>query len=81
MLQERQSVERLETFDISLSPGQRYYINPGSVDQPRDVIPMASYKIYDTETKKVYIEKAEYNHEVVRKKSLKQAFLLTLLIV
>ncbi|KHE92089.1 MAG: putative phosphoesterase [Candidatus Scalindua brodae] len=69
MLAERESSERLETFDISIKPGQRYYINPGSVGQPRDGIPMASYKIYDTETKTVYMEKAEYNIEGVRKKN------------
>ncbi len=70
MLAERGSSERLETFDVSIKPGQRYYINPGSVGQPRDGIPMASYKIYDTETKKVYLEKAEYDREGVRKKIL-----------
>ncbi len=73
MLAERESAERMETFDVSLDPGQRYYINPGSVGQPRDGIPMASYKIYDTETKKVYMEKAEYNIEGVRKKILEAA--------
>ena len=70
MLTERESSERMETFDVSIKPGQRYYINPGSVGQPRDGIPMASYKIYDTETKKIYMEKAEYNREGVRKKIL-----------
>lgn len=70
MLAERGSSERLETFDVSIKPGQRYYINPGSVGQPRDGIPMASYKIYDTETKKVYMEKAEYDREGVKKKIL-----------
>ncbi len=70
MLAERDSSERLESFDVSIKTGQRYYINPGSVGQPRDGIPMASYKIYDTETKKVYMEKAEYDREGVRKKIL-----------
>ncbi len=70
MLTEDESVERLETFDVSLDPGQRYYINPGSVGQPRDGFPMAAYKIYDTEKKKVYMEKAEYDIEVVRIKIL-----------
>ncbi len=70
MLAERESSERLETFDVSIKSGQRYYINPGSVGQPRDGIPMASYKIYDTETKKAYLEKAEYDREGVRKKIL-----------
>ncbi len=70
MLAERESSERMETFDVSIKSGQRYYINPGSVGQPRDGIPMASYKIYDTETNKIYMEKAEYDREGVRKKIL-----------
>ncbi|MBC8548449.1 MAG: metallophosphoesterase [Candidatus Brocadiales bacterium] len=73
MLAERESSERLETFNVSLEPGLRYYINPGSVGQPRDGIPMASYKIYDTAAKKVYLEKAEYDIEGVRKKILEAA--------
>jgi len=55
MLVERQSMERLETFDVSLKPGQRYYINPGSVGQP----------------KQASLKKAAYNTEVVKKKVLK----------
>ncbi len=70
MLAETGSSERLESFDISFNPGQRFYINPGSVGQPRDGIPMASYKIYDSLTKKIFLEKAEYNIEVVRAKVL-----------
>ncbi len=70
MLKENESMERLETFDISLDSDQRYYINPGSVGQPRDGFPMAAYKIYDTETKKVCMEKAEYDIEGVKKKIL-----------
>lgn len=70
MLAERKSADRLETFDVSLNRGQRYYINPGSVGQPRDGIPKASYKIYDTLTKKVSLRKAVYNTEVVRAKVL-----------
>ncbi len=70
MLAERESSDRMETFDVSIKPDHRYYINPGSVGQPRDGFPMASYKIYDSEAKKVYMEKAEYNIEGVRKKIL-----------
>jgi predicted phosphodiesterase len=73
MLAERESAERLEIFDVSVKPGHRYYINPGSVGQPRDGIPMASYMIYDTVAKKVYLEKAEYDIEGVRKKILEAA--------
>ncbi len=71
MLVERESMERLETFDVSLNHVQRYYINPGSVGQPRDGTPKASYMIYDTLTKQVSLKKAEYNTEAVKKKVLK----------
>jgi len=71
MLVERQSMERQETFDVSLKPGQRYYINPGSVGQPRDGTPKASYMIYDTMAKQASLKKAAYNTEVVKKKVLK----------
>lgn len=73
MLVESGSSERLETFDVSIKPDHRYYINPGSVGQPRDGIPMASYKIYDTVAKKIYLEKAEYDIEGVKKKILQAA--------
>ncbi len=71
MLVERESMERQETFDVSLKPGQRYYINPGSVGQPRDGTPKASYMIYDTVAKQASLKKAAYNTEVVKKKVLK----------
>ncbi len=71
MLVERESMERLETFNVSLKPGQRYYINPGSVGQPRDGTPKASYMIYDALAKEASLKKAAYNTEVVKKKVLK----------
>jgi len=71
MLVERESMERLEEFNVSIKPGQRYYINPGSVGQPRDGTPKASYMIYDTHLQKVSLKKAEYNTEIVKKKILK----------
>jgi predicted phosphodiesterase len=71
MLVERESMERIETFDVSLNPGKRYYINPGSVGQPRDGTPKASYMIYDTLAKQVSLKKAAYNTDAVKKKILK----------
>lgn len=71
MLVERESMERMETFDVSFKPGQRYYINPGSVGQPRDGTPKASYMIFDTTEQKVSLKKAAYNTEIVKKKVLK----------
>ncbi|MBS1257443.1 MAG: hypothetical protein MAG551_00487 [Candidatus Scalindua arabica] len=71
MLVERESMERLEEFKVSLEPGQRYYINPGSVGQPRDGTPKASFMIYDTNSQKIFLKKAEYNTEIVKQKILK----------
>ena len=38
---------------IALAPGGRYLINPGSIGQPRDRDPRASYMIYDSKTRVV----------------------------
>ena len=71
MLIERESMVRLEEFDVALNSGNRFYINPGSVGQPRDGTPKASYMIYDTVTKKVSIRRSGYNNEATKAKILK----------
>ena len=71
MLIERESMVRLEEFDVSLNPSHRYYINPGSVGQPRDGTPKASYMIYDTELQKIFLKRSVFNNEIVKKKILK----------
>jgi predicted phosphodiesterase len=38
----------------------RFVLNPGSVGQPRDGNPKASYVIYDTEENKAVIHRVEY---------------------
>jgi predicted phosphodiesterase len=68
------SARDVESFEISLSPVHRYYINPGSVGQPRDGIPMASYMIYDAETEKVFLDKSDYNTGRVKAKVLEAGF-------
>ncbi len=71
MMIESKSMVSVGEFDITLNSGQRYYVNPGSVGQPRDGTPKASYMIYDTNSQKVSLKKAEYNTEAVKKKVLK----------
>jgi predicted phosphodiesterase len=71
MLVERQSMVRLEEFDVELNSGQRYYVNSGSVGQPRDGTPKASYMIYDTDVHKISLKRSEYDTESVKKKILK----------
>ena len=71
MLVERESMVRLEEFDVSLNSGHRYYVNSGSVGQPRDGTPKASYMTYDTRLQKVSLRRSEYNTEAVKAKILK----------
>jgi diadenosine tetraphosphatase ApaH/serine/threonine PP2A family protein phosphatase len=39
----------------------RLIINPGSVGQPRDGVPSASYSIYDSDTETITHKRAEYD--------------------
>ena len=47
--------------EIQLHPQKRYLINPGSVGQPRDGNPQASFALYDTEKGIVKINRIRYN--------------------
>ena len=46
---------------ITLTKGERYLVNPGSVGQPRDGDPRASYAIYDTETRQIEYRRLDYD--------------------
>jgi len=45
----------------------RYLINPGSVGQPRDGIPKASFALWDSETDTLYFERVEFPIDVVER--------------
>jgi predicted phosphodiesterase len=62
------SNQRLYTFrptgdrvKVELVGGFKYLINPGSVGQPRDKNPQASYAIYDSEKRTVTFKRVEYS--------------------
>lgn len=53
---------RSEPLDIlSLQHGKRYLINVGSVGQPRDGDPRASYVLYDTNTQEIELRRLDYD--------------------
>jgi diadenosine tetraphosphatase ApaH/serine/threonine PP2A family protein phosphatase len=59
---EKQSrVTRTELTRIRLMLGKRYFINAGSVGQPRDGDPRAAYAIYDTRTRDVELRRLRYD--------------------
>lgn len=54
--------------------GKMMVVNPGSVGQPRDYDPRASYAILDTKSKKIEIKRLKYNTEETIRKIEKLGF-------
>ena len=46
---------------VSLTPGARYMVNPGSVGQPRDRDPRASWLLYDADAVTVRVNRVGYD--------------------
>ncbi len=55
---------------VDLDPERRYLINPGSVGQPRDRDPRASYGMYDSAERRFTLYRVPYNIEGARKRIL-----------
>ena len=54
--------------EVALEEGVRYLINVGSVGQPRDLNPKASFGFYDSAARTVTIERFEYPIAAVQEK-------------
>ena len=57
-----------DVFSYPLSAGARYLINPGSVGQPRDLNPKASFALLDTKASAISIRRVEYDVRTTQKK-------------
>lgn len=57
-------------FRIKIEDRFRYLINPGSIGQPRDGNPMASFIIYDSKKKSVTIQRVPYDISKAQSKIL-----------
>jgi predicted phosphodiesterase len=55
---------------LTIEPGAKYLMNPGSVGQPRDGDPRAAYAIFDTETQRVDMIRVDYPIQVTQGKML-----------
>lgn len=62
------SVRRIPTGQILLATGKKYFINPGSIGQPRDRDWRAAYCIYDTERQMVEQRRVKYDLETAQRK-------------
>ena len=63
-------VESLEATKIHIDYERKYVINAGSVGQPRDGDPRASYAVYDNEEAALEIKRVEYDVKKAQNKIL-----------
>lgn len=56
-----QGVARIDPQDFKLIAGRKYFINVGSIGQPRDGDSRATYVIYDSAAKTVSFRRLEYD--------------------
>jgi predicted phosphodiesterase len=61
-------VKRVKTERLIIEPGKKYFINTGSVGQPRDGDPRAAYCIYDIERESVEQRRIRYDMRAAQKK-------------
>ena len=57
-------------FHFQLQDGARYLVNPGSIGQPRDGNPLASFAIFDDQSRTVTIYRVPYRIEHAQQKIL-----------
>ncbi len=58
---DRLSAQEVVAQSFELRPGWKYIVSVGSVGQPRDFDPRASYVIYDTSTRRFDFRRVEYD--------------------
>jgi len=61
---------RSPSFRFRLEPGLRYLVNPGSIGQPRDGNPLASFAMFDSGTRVVSVYRVPYRIERAQEKIL-----------
>lgn len=68
MLIEKESTNKVESFAIDSSKDWKYYINVGSVGQPRDGNPQACYVVFDSTANHIDFKRVPYNTEAASKR-------------
>ena len=63
MIYEKQigAVYRIDAQDFRLPVGRKYFVNVGSVGQPRDGDPRAAYVLYDPLARTIRFRRVEYD--------------------
>jgi predicted phosphodiesterase len=68
---ERGVVTTARSQDLRLSPENRYLINPGSVGQPRDGDPRASFLVYDSDDRLITFHRIVYDIRICQDKIIR----------
>lgn len=63
-------VERIPFIKVRVVLGKKYFVNVGSVGQPRDGDPRASYAVYDVDKREIELRRIPYDIAVAQKKIL-----------
>ncbi len=67
----RDSVVRGGTYSkFKVEPGRKYFVNVGSVGQPRDLNPKAAYVVYDLDEQTIELRRLDYDIAKAQKKIL-----------
>jgi diadenosine tetraphosphatase ApaH/serine/threonine PP2A family protein phosphatase len=68
MIYEKQvsAVYRIDAQDFKLPLGRKYFINVGSVGQPRDGDPRAAYAIWEPAERMISFRRLEYDIEAAQ---------------
>ncbi|MEM0970911.1 MAG: metallophosphoesterase, partial [Verrucomicrobiota bacterium] len=53
---------------VTMEPGKKYFVNAGSVGQPRDGDWRSAYVIYDVESGEITIRRLEYDIQTAQEK-------------
>jgi predicted phosphodiesterase len=61
-------VHEIEADTLQIEEGVKYFINIGSVGQPRDGDPRGCYVIYDTESRSIVFRRVEYDIKKTQQK-------------
>lgn len=65
---DREEVHEVVSTQFEVRPGMRYIVSVGSVGQPRDYDPRASYVIYDSKTRLFEFKRVAYDIESAARK-------------
>ena len=57
-----------ETTVVNISKKNRYLVNPGSIGQPRDTDPRASYATYDSRKQRIEIRRVPYRIDLAQQR-------------